>query len=256
MFLAVFAFPTALIMGSWNSLPGDAMYPVKLGLEQSLLFAAKPSYSTEASLNVKYTERRAHEAQVLLANSGSTKGLGYLSQQVVATRDVIQKAPNNTVRKQLASAYISQLQDVSAQLESQKQQLAGTAEQSNIPTQAVVPHINSGALPHVNPPTPVQQGIIVPTPTTTPVDPNTNNAINQIDNTQNEINNTINQLQNMATSDSVPDATPTQQQQYDHQNNGNDHQNNGNNFNNDSNQHNNNGNNDNGSNHGGNNGDH
>lgn len=170
IFVAAFATPTLLIMSSWGSLPGDFMYPVKIGLEQSLLFASKPSYSAEASLNVKYTERRFNEAKILLANDQSGKGLGYLSQQVVATQTVIQHAPSPVVKRQLASQYISQLKQVSSELETQKQTMK----------------------------TPSSSGSS---------QPNTS-VVNQIDNTQNQINDTINNLETVSTEDTA-EPTPT-----------------------------------------------
>ena len=86
-------------MASWNSYPGDSMYGVKLALERTLLFFAKPSYAAEASLNVAYTDRRFSEAKVMLANDQTGKGLSYLSAQVTSTTKVIDRAPNQATKK-------------------------------------------------------------------------------------------------------------------------------------------------------------
>lgn len=119
--LLLFIIPTMLIMGSWNSYPGDPMYAVKLALERTLLFFVRPSFAAEAALNLTYTDRRVSDATVLLANNNSTKGLSYLSAQVSSTTQVINRAPNQMAKKKIASEYITKLKDVNVTLEQQKQ---------------------------------------------------------------------------------------------------------------------------------------
>lgn len=121
LFLVVFFLPTTLIVASWNSLPGDSLYSVKLGLESTLLFFARPSYAASSKLSVKYTERRFSEARRLLSDKASVEGLPYLERQVAATKLVIDRAPNQTAKKELARTYLVTLRDVTAQLEKEKQ---------------------------------------------------------------------------------------------------------------------------------------
>lgn len=223
-FLGVFAFPTFLIMGSWNSLPGDVMYPVKIGLEKILLFVAKPSYVAEASLNVKYTERRLSETKVLLSNDKSGKGLAYLSQQIVATRELIARAPNPEVKRQLTQQYIQTLKQASSDLSEQRQKIAntiptdtGTKNTAYAPgtgTQNSAPAVNANSPNVFVPPNPtvvvhtqtttVNSSEEVPPPTSAPafVNPtpepsdvaNTQTVVNQIDDTQTQIQNSIDEL--------------------------------------------------------------
>lgn len=225
--MVLFAVPTLLIMGSWGSLPGDLMYPVKLGLEQVLLLAARPSYAAEASLNVKYTTRRLTDAKVLLANDQSGKGLSYLSQQVIATQAVINRAPDPVTKQKLAEQYIATLQTASSELSQQRQQIAITAgtnavspsalvgSQATLPTEVTasrgttVPAMPTASPQHIVAPT--QTGsqnanrVIVPTAvptvgtqtasTTSPQDSSPVAVVSQIDATQEQIQQTIDQLQ-------------------------------------------------------------
>ncbi len=121
---AVFAIPTILVLGSWNSLPGQPMYGVKLGLEQVLLVAVSPSFQTKGDLSIKYTERRFSENQRLLSDKGSVAGLAYLDKQVVATKDVIVQGQDVKAQAALAQKYIDTLNDVSQQLAAQQQAIA------------------------------------------------------------------------------------------------------------------------------------
>jgi hypothetical protein len=212
-FLALFAIPTLLIMGSWNSLPGEFMYPVKIGLEKTLLFFAKPSYSAEAGLNVKYTERRFSEAKVLLANKQSGDGLSYLSQQVEATQAVINRAPNAETKKKLAKQYIATLRTVSAQLSEERTQIS---QQNSLRTGVAVRPRPTGRSSYYKPiPTqpPVQNtntgGNTVPNPTEAPPEapPPTNDVTGQIDDAQNQINNAIDTLNQLS---DTPTETPTE----------------------------------------------
>lgn len=129
-FLLVFAVPTVMIVASWNSLPGDPMYGVKLGLERTLLVLVSPSYTAKGTLEMKYTERRFSEAKRLLADKASVAGLVYLDDQVTTTKNVIVQAPNAKTQKDLAEAYIATLTTLSSQLEQQKQHVVAPAPQT------------------------------------------------------------------------------------------------------------------------------
>ena len=257
VFLTLFAVPTFLIMGSWNSLPGDLMYPVKLGLEHTLLFVVSPSYNTEAALNVKYTQNRFNEAKVLLASDQSGKGLSYLSQQIVATQEVINRAPNPEVRQQLASQYVAQLQTVSTELNQQKQQIVSGSSNSvavsntsvmvptksaqvistpyAAPTEAVSAPVVPAATHEVVPtafPTLVPTAEPTALPTMEQTASNDTSVVSQIDQTQQQINETIQQLQNSDTSgqnNQNNNNSHGQNSEHDSQQNNQDHSGSGNN---------------------------
>ncbi len=142
-FIILFAAPTVMIIASWNSLPGDPLYGIKLGLEQALLVLVSPSFGTQGNLSVKYTEQRFSEAKRLLADKGSVEGLQYVDKQVTTTRDIIQKGNDTKVQTELAQKYIDTLTNLSAELDAQQQALVGTGpsqqvQQTPPPTQQQV----------------------------------------------------------------------------------------------------------------------
>lgn len=235
-FILLFALPTFLIMSSWKSLPGDPMYQMKLGLEHVLLFFVKPSYAAEASLNMKYTQRRLSDTKVLLSNRQSGDGLSYLSQQIKATQAVIDRAPDAATQKALASQYVQTLKDVSLQLDQQRENItqtdvvnAGSQSTSvttgnvaqlapQVPTPTVKPvsffaHITPLPTPKsgtVSRPTstPASRAIVraTPNPTSTPVVANVpvgeqtqpETVVEQIDTTQDQIQEAIVELERLS----------------------------------------------------------
>jgi len=124
-FLFAFFVPSVLIVASWYSLPGDMLYGTKLVLERAILTFASPSYAVESQLNIKYTERRFAENRRLLADRHSVVGLPYLEAQVAATKAVIYRAPTLQTKTHFAREYITTLQEVSLQLEQDKQAIVG-----------------------------------------------------------------------------------------------------------------------------------
>lgn len=113
--------PTLMVMVSWNSLPGDTIFPIKLFLEDVAIIFTSPSDTAKATLSVKYTERRFSEATTLLATKNSVKGFEYLERQVVNTRTAIQTSKDSKTRSELAQTYLVSLYAMRAQLEEQKQ---------------------------------------------------------------------------------------------------------------------------------------
>ena len=248
--LFVLFVPTSLVIASWNSLPGQLLFPVKLGLERTLLVLVSPSYEVSGELQIKYTERRFAEAQRLLADQNSVSGLPYLEQQVADAKTAIENAPNPAARQALATQYIATLTQVSGSLEEQKLALTQTANnQGNpggssqaaetvtpakivtttaqtqpgpvsvtpLPTPATTPSPTTRALPmdtHQNPtPTPVPTlTTIVSTGSTTP--PQNIVVAMQITQTQQQINQTIQDLQKSTGEDQ--NKHQDQQQKPDH----------------------------------------
>lgn len=115
--------PSVMIVASWNALPGDNLYGVKLTLEKAALAIASPSYATTGNLQMKYTERRYAEAKQLLASKQSIAGLPYLQQQIAQTKNTIENAPDKAAQVALAKQYINALTTVSTDLETQKQSI-------------------------------------------------------------------------------------------------------------------------------------
>ena len=209
-FVAVFALPTVLIMASWNSLPGQPLYGVKRVFEDVLLLLAKPSYTAEANLHVQYTERRMGEVKVLIAKDQSSEGLTQLSQQIRATKAVIERAPNKEVQKQIAQRYISTLQNVSDELRNADTRTGTTP----VPTPRT--RANGRIYPTYTPfptRTPNQperrdgQSAATSTPTPNPTPQSVPLPQDNVSAVQEEITDTINELQELAGADL--NATPT-----------------------------------------------
>ena len=198
-FLTLFAVPSVLIVSSWNSLPGEPLYEVKLTMEQALLLLMSPSATAQGALHVKYTERRFSEAQKLIVNKQSVEGLLYLEKEIASAKQTITAAPQ-AERKQLAKQYVTTLQNVSGQLEQQKKLIRQTISQPTAPEHST------------------SQGYSPPRdlPGSTPADRHsetTSTVVTQIDDTQEEIQQTITDLQTFApqsvTPESVPVAAPS-----------------------------------------------
>ncbi len=216
-FLTAFFLPTALIVASWNSLPGESLYNVKRGLEQALLFFAKPSYAAQGTLHVTYTERRFAEAKKLLADRHSVQGLTYLKEQVATTKNVVSRAPNRRLQQDLAITYVATLREVAAELEQQKTEAGRSEPTTRKPTAA-----STSTLPARE--TPGQPGkplvTLKPFPTPTPISiasatvpqpPVSQNVVAEIEETQGQIQQTIDDLQELVQSSSEPSAEENSQ---------------------------------------------
>lgn len=174
--LLVFFGPTIMIVASWNALPGDNLYGMKLALERTALALASPSYTTTGSLQIKYTERRFAETKQLLASKQSIQGLPYLEQQIAQTKKSIENAPNKETQVALAKQYINTLSTVSTELEQEKQTI--TTSPPPIAYAPAPPTVTPTPRPTETPParqdlaspeTPTSTPTPQPTPTPTPV---------------------------------------------------------------------------------------
>lgn len=134
--IVILFIPSYMIIASWNSLPGEGLYGTKLALERLALGITSPSYAAQSSLQLAYTEKRFAESNSLFNDKHSVQGLSYLSDQVKATRDTINKAPNKKTQQDLAALYVQRLTEVSAQLETQKNTLTSSSPSKTV---AVVP---------------------------------------------------------------------------------------------------------------------
>lgn len=207
-FIAIFALPTVLIMASWNSLPGESLYGVKRTFEDVLLLIAKPSYKAEASLNVQYTQRRMGEVKVLLAKDNSSEGLAQLSQQIRATKQVIERAPNKEVQKEVAKQYISTLRNVSSQLQSASAPSGVLPTARPLPTRRIYPTYTPYPTRSPNQQQETQPPQQTPEPTPVPEEQNT--TPNNVSDVQQQIDQTINDLVQI-TSATTESVTPTEE---------------------------------------------
>jgi hypothetical protein len=198
--LFLFLLPSSLAVASWNSLPGTTLFTTKLFMEQALAFVV-PTAQAKGDLQIMYTERRFTEAKHMIVGNSSAKGLSYLDDQVQVTRQAIVNAPSPVVKKQLAQKYIVALQDVSTQLEQQRQiaytQAPQVVERTVVHTTNVyvtnVVYVNPTATPA---PTPTPSPTSTPQTQTTPAE--AEHIIASITTSQEHISETITQMQQIA----------------------------------------------------------
>ncbi len=171
--LAFFLVPSGLILASWNAVPGDSLYGVKVGLEKTLV-SITPSLALQSSLQVNYTERRLAETQQLLANTyrpqETIQSLNNLESQAAQTQHVIESVSDPTQKTLLAEQYIDTLDRIASKLEQNRQNLASVPAQQQTQT---VPNQQSQTIqPNSTPvvktqPTVVQQPSVTQQPAIT-----------------------------------------------------------------------------------------
>lgn len=87
-FAAFFSIPTFLILISWNAVPGDSLYGLKIALEDVAL-AVTIRTPLASRLSVGYTGRRFSEANILLSEKGSTVGYSLLVSEANDSKNII-----------------------------------------------------------------------------------------------------------------------------------------------------------------------
>ncbi len=234
--LFFFLAPTVMAIASWSSLPGDPLYAVKLTLEDAAFTFLSPSEEARGAISVKRTERRFAEASRLLSDKASVKGLTYVDQQVVTTKEVISHAKDQKTQAALAQDYIVTLNTMAASLEAQKQTLVATSKTGPASvsknTGTVVAKTAIANKPGIATPTPTTKGNTTAsksttgnsntytTPTPTPGTTNTpqtgqtgdaeiDQVVQQIEQTQQTIEETILEMETVTAASAEPEVTPT-----------------------------------------------
>lgn len=143
--------PTTAIMATWNTLPGQKLYPVKLYLEQLALKLVGDNFAVKADLQAQFVEQRFNETEVLLTQSsgeglsGLTREIGVAKSEIVAARKR-EGTKDSEVAQVKAEKMVTQLKEYNQKLESTKVQLAAPASAVAQATGAPAP---SAALPSV-----------------------------------------------------------------------------------------------------------
>lgn len=112
--------PSGMALASWNALPGDATYDMKISLEKVLLFALSPSNELQSTTNSKLTERRLGEVTRVLSGVHARESLDNLKMQIDSTRDSLYSIENEVAKKKAILKYIQTLHQISSELENQK----------------------------------------------------------------------------------------------------------------------------------------
>lgn len=113
--------PAGLILASWNSLPGDSLYPAKRTLEKVALALLSPSYQTQTSLQTKLIARRLDEATATIDQKSSSRGLTELKSQLQTAQTQVAQAPNQEAKAAATQKLVTALTQTQAQLETKKQ---------------------------------------------------------------------------------------------------------------------------------------
>lgn len=151
-------FPITLIgLFSQNSIPGDILYPVKVGIESVGLFVFSLTPEAKASYNSTLTERRLEEAQKMIIYDSNTKGLDTLVEQTAKTQESVTNIENPEQKQVLEEKLISEIDDYGEKLTQTQQRV----DPSFIPPPTPTPTLT---------PTPIKENTIqsrfvLPTPT-------------------------------------------------------------------------------------------
>lgn len=130
---------------SQNSLPGDFLYPVKRGIENSFLAAASVNPTRKAFIHTDLADRRFSEAEKLLLSQADTAPLNDLVTQVQSTEAAI-SAADPAKQEELTTKVIAQIDSYQAKLTNTAQQIhnnpapfstTATQSQQALPTQVV-----------------------------------------------------------------------------------------------------------------------
>lgn len=208
----VLALPVALILVTWNALPGDQLYATKRSLETIPRLAFSGNKTLAAQYETKITDRRFFEATTLVKKK-NTDGFNDLRQSIRETAQKVKAAKDPAVKK----AYIAQLQSYQAALDKEKQVLIAAAtttppttpsepppsSPTTPPTNTPPANPNNPTNPTTPPPTtppptnppPVTPPPSTPPPVVPPPPPDPEDPIDTIDETQDEIDDIIEDLE-------------------------------------------------------------
>lgn len=131
--------PAGLILASWNSLPGDSLYPAKRTLEKVALALLSPSYQTQTSLQTKLITRRLDEATTIIDKKSSSAGLEQLKAQLALAQAQVQQAPNQEAKAAATQKLVTTLAKTQAQLETKKEIITQTIVRETVRTVYVTP---------------------------------------------------------------------------------------------------------------------
>ena len=183
--------PTALILASWNSLPGDSLYSSKRSLEKLALGLLSPNYQVQSSLHTKLITRRLEEADLTIDKKSSSQGLEELKAQLVLAQTQVNAAPTPAAKQQASQQLVTALAQTQVRLETKKQTLIAA-----VPPQVVTPTIVRETVRTIY----VTPLPTTPSPTLTPVIPTETpeEIIEDIEEVQEEINHIIEQAKDMS----------------------------------------------------------
>jgi Domain of unknown function (DUF5667) len=162
-------------MASASALPGQALYPVKLAVEQLQVSAVSWSSTREAAARIRMANTRLEELDRLLRLQAADRipaAVGRLDQAYVDAREAVQEAGRDTGDLSQVRALDAKLAAVGAALQGLKDRgMVPTGAQQAPPAVEGQPPAPSGLVTGAPPPTPTTAGLVATTivgsPTTT-----------------------------------------------------------------------------------------
>ena len=133
--------PAGLILSSWNSLPGDSLYPTKRTLETIALVVLSPSYQAQTSLSTKLISRRLQEADATIDKKSSSGGLDQLKAQLALAQTQVNQAPTQEAKQQATKTLVTILVKTKSQLETKKQTITPPPITASSPQQDIIDDI-------------------------------------------------------------------------------------------------------------------
>lgn len=131
--VVILAIPSILILVSWNAVPGDSTYKIKIVLEQILL-GVTPTANAKSTLQIKYTQKRIDEVQKVITTSHANESLSNLTDQVVASENSVKDIKNVEEKKIQTQNLIDTLENVSQKIEQTKQSTSIENSSTSTPT--------------------------------------------------------------------------------------------------------------------------
>ena len=156
------AVPSTLILASWNAIPGDSTYNLKVGLEKVILGVA-PSPNLKSTLEIKYTERRFDEVEKVLSTNNNyiNESLTNFNNQLVVSQNSIKQIASAEQKSVQTQNLINTLETVSQKIEQEEQILKPSP--TNTPfiskVETVAPQKIVTVIPTKIPPTPISTDV-------------------------------------------------------------------------------------------------
>lgn len=202
-FAIILMVPTVAIMASWNSLPGDRLYPTKRYLEGVALKLVGNNFTARADLQSQYVEHRFNEAETMLTVSSSTAGFDDLVQQIQSAKTDIIAAKERVGSKdqeqaeQESQKLVAQLKEYNQKLEDSKKEIRTNTSTS--PNQSSKPKASPEVSTSPKSQTKNQQTQATPLPTVVAspmiVGPSEGSSVQEVDIVQQEIAKVVEELE-------------------------------------------------------------
>lgn len=115
--MSFFVFVVLGILISFNSLPGDTTYPLKISLEQMAVFVSQVHPPTEMELRLVVLNRRYQEALELLEEDKSARGYKYFSDAASSAKRAILGVGDEYIQSRYREKLAEDLRRYNAELE-------------------------------------------------------------------------------------------------------------------------------------------